>query len=101
MNNEEKQCWKYWYEFFIFKLLVNMVLIMIFSVKYIAIKFFSRKMSFRGRGGGFGGGGRGGGGGRNSFGGRGGRGGGGGFNRGGGRNFDQGPPDQVIPLGEI
>ncbi|XP_060520490.1 probable H/ACA ribonucleoprotein complex subunit 1 [Cylas formicarius] len=52
-------------------------------------------MSFRGRGGGgrgFGGG-RGGGGGRgnrNSFGGRGG---------GGGRNFDQGPPDQVIPLG--
>ncbi|KAJ8950008.1 hypothetical protein NQ318_002419 [Aromia moschata] len=50
---------------------------------------------FRGRGGGggrnFGGGSRGGG--RNSFGGgRGGRG-------GGGRNFDQGPPEQVIPLG--
>ncbi|KAJ8968775.1 hypothetical protein NQ314_002124 [Rhamnusium bicolor] len=63
-------------------------------------------MSFRGRGGGggrsFGGrgggsfGGRRGGGGRNSFGG-GGRGARGGF--GGGRNFDQGPPDHVIPLG--
>lgn len=47
-------------------------------------------MSFRGRGGG---GGRGFGGGRNSFGGRGG--GRGGFNR----NFDQGPPERVIPLG--
>lgn len=45
------------------------------------------KMSFRGRGGGRGGfGGRGG---RSSFGGRG----------GGNRNFDQGPPEKVIPLG--
>lgn len=49
-------------------------------------------MSFRGRGGG-GGRGRGG---RNNFGGGGGR--GGGFNR-GGKNFDQGPPERVIPLG--
>lgn len=52
-------------------------------------------MSFRGRGGG---GGRGfGGGGRGFGGGRGGRGGGGrgGFNRG----YDQGPPEEVIPLG--
>lgn len=60
-------------------------------------------MGFRGGGGGYRGGGRNsfgggrggggggrGGGGRNSFGGRGG---------GGGRNFDQGPPDKVIPLG--
>lgn len=66
-------------------------------------------MSFRGRGGngGRGFGGRGGGGGRNSFGGSGGGGGGGrnfgGRNsfggRGGGRNFDQGPPERVIPIG--
>ncbi|RZC37673.1 H/ACA ribonucleoprotein complex subunit 1 [Asbolus verrucosus] len=62
-------------------------------------------MSFRGRGGGGGGrgfGGRGGNGGRNSFGG-GGRGNFGGRSsfggRGGGRNYDQGPPEQVIPLG--
>ncbi|KAJ8915829.1 hypothetical protein NQ315_004642 [Exocentrus adspersus] len=59
-------------------------------------------MSFRGRGGrnfnsgGRGGGGRGGGG-RGSFGG----GGRGGFGGGRGRNFDQGPPDQVIPLGYV
>uniref|UniRef100_A0A6P7G665 H/ACA ribonucleoprotein complex subunit n=1 Tax=Diabrotica virgifera virgifera TaxID=50390 RepID=A0A6P7G665_DIAVI len=55
-------------------------------------------MSFRGGGnrfGGGGGGGRGRGGGGRGGGGRGGRGGFGG----GGRNFDQGPPDQVIPLG--
>lgn len=51
-------------------------------------------MSFRGRGGG--GYSRGGGGGGRGFGGRGrGRGGYGG----GGRNFDQGPPERVIPLG--
>lgn len=51
-------------------------------------------MSFRGRGGG----GRGFGGGRGGFGGRGGGGRGGG--RGGyNRNYDQGPPEQVIPLG--
>ncbi|XP_059607514.1 probable H/ACA ribonucleoprotein complex subunit 1 [Phlebotomus argentipes] len=47
-------------------------------------------MSFRGRGGG-----RGFGGGRGGFG-RGGRGGGG-----GGRNFDQGPPEHVVPFGEF
>nr|CAI5869263.1 unnamed protein product [Callosobruchus analis] len=68
-------------------------------------------MSFRGGGGGgrgFGGGGRGfGGGNRNSYGGGGGgrggfgggRGGRGGGRGGGGRNFDQGPPETVIPLG--
>uniref|UniRef100_A0A336L4L4 folate gamma-glutamyl hydrolase n=1 Tax=Culicoides sonorensis TaxID=179676 RepID=A0A336L4L4_CULSO len=65
-------------------------------------------MSFRGRGGGGnrgGFGGRGGGGGRGSFGGgrggfsRGGRGGGGRGGGGGGRNFDQGPPERVIPFG--
>lgn len=54
-------------------------------------------MSFRGRGGGGRPGGRGG------FGGGGGRGGRGGFGGGGGRNFnrnfDQGPPERVIPLG--
>lgn len=54
-------------------------------------------MSFRGRGGGGRAGGRGG------FGGGGGRGGRGGFGGGGGRNFnrnfDQGPPERVIPLG--
>lgn len=71
------------------------------------------RMSFRGRGGrNFNSGGRGGGGGgRNSFGGggyggfgggRGSYGGGrGGFGGGKGRNFDQGPPDQVIPLGYV
>ena len=47
-------------------------------------------MGFGGRGGGGGRGGRGGG-----F--RGGRGGG----RGGGRSFDQGPPDSVLPLGNM
>lgn len=58
-------------------------------------------MSFRGRGGGRGGGGRGGGGRSNFGGGGGGRnsfgGGGGGFRN--NRNFDQGPPERVIPLG--
>jgi H/ACA ribonucleoprotein complex subunit 1 len=72
-------------------------------------EFGIARMSFRGRGGngGRGFGGRGGGGGRNSFGGSGGGGGGGrnfgGRNsfggRGGGRNFDQGPPERVIPIG--
>lgn len=55
-------------------------------------------MSFRGGGNRFSGGGRGGGGGFRGGGG-GFRGGGGGFRGGGGRNFDQGPPEAVIPLG--
>lgn len=50
----------------------------------------SIRMSFRGRGGG---------GGRGRPGGRGGFGGGGGGGRNFNRNFDQGPPERVIPLG--
>lgn len=74
----------------------------VFLFKILLSFICSVNMSFRGRGGG-GGGGRGFGG-RNSFGG--GRGGGGYGGRGGGggrggfnRSYDQGPPDEVIPLG--